>query len=375
MARFRNLHDVGVALSEILRNRIDPALDILAGPPLENPTAAAEAIRLTLLWVTPQPTHRNDDWVRDFDGTLLPPPLSLSGFFIVTAYGTTLAGEPEQAYNRLGHVLRVFDREPSIELPNPPATNRGNGLLGIVLVPTAADLMEKIYTPLQMRHRPWALLEVAPIQLESLEQPTLPQPVVRPGGLELNVVTMAAVPRIDSFSPALIGVGGRLRINATYVGTVTSVNIGGTILPAGALTTPQAGGPIFLSLPGTVQADSYDVSITADGIASPSASLTVVGATVPGVDAPLLSTHSLAADLALTGRGLATAQQAIIWPAAGVASPNEVTAVALSGIGMTQLTLTSVALTAAHVRTGAHRIAIRLASNVFTPFVEVEFTP
>ena len=65
----------GRALAAHLRARIAPSLaDITAAPPIENPATQGEAIRISLLWVTPQPTHRNDPWYLSEDGQRRAPP-------------------------------------------------------------------------------------------------------------------------------------------------------------------------------------------------------------------------------------------------------------------------------------------------------------
>ena len=373
MARFNRLHDASTVLCEILRNRIDPGLDILPAPPLENATAAAEAIRITLLWVTPQPTHRNDIWEARFDGTLEPPPLSLSGFYLVTAYGTSDNQEPEQAYNLLGQVLQVFDLEPEIELP---VTNLGEGELGVILVPTAADLMEKIYTPLQMRHRPWALLEVSPIQLRSLTPEALERPLVRPGGVRLAPLDVTPPPEIESLAPTIASVGGRLRLNARYTGTVEYVLIGDdTIINAAALSILQPGGVILFPIPGTVLPGTYDIFLRVDGISSTPASLEVRPNTVPSVDAPSSLNHSIGADLIITGRMLDGTTEVIVWPESGISSPADVITLPVSNVTSNRVSVSAAALSAAAIRTEPYRVTLHVPPHVFTPFVQLEFTP
>jgi hypothetical protein len=376
MARFNRLHDASTVVCEILRDRIDPGLEILPAPPLENATAPAEAIRITLLWVTPQPTHRNDIWETRFDGTLEPPPLSLSGFYLVTTYGTADNQEPEQAYNLLGQVLQVFDLEPEIELPQPPITDLGEGSLGVVLVPTAADLMEKIYTPLQMRHRPWALLEVSPIQLISLSPEGPQRPIVRPGGIRLAPLDVTPPPEIESFAPSIASVDSLLRLNARYSGTVEYVRIGDeTIVNGPALSIPEPGRVVLLTIPATVTPGTYDIFLRVNGVSSTAASVEIRPNNVPSVDAPSTLNHALGADLILTGRMLDGAMEVIIWPERGISSPADVIALPVSNVTSSQVTVTATALSAAAIQTLPYRLTVRVSLHVFTPFVQLEFTP
>jgi hypothetical protein len=375
MAVFGNLHDAGTVLADILQDRIDPTLEVLAAPPIENPTAAGEAIRLTLLWVTPQPTHRNDPWEPNFEGRPVPPPVTLSAFYLVTAYGTAPDGQPAQAYNRLGQVLQVFDSEPRIELPQPPVTTLGEGAVGVVHVPTAADLMEKIYTPLQMRHRAWALFEVGPIQLQSLAQTGPEQPIVHPGGVHLGEFDTAPRPEIRQITPAIAAETGRLRLDATYSGPIDGVRVGDTVIAPAALTVPRPDGPILFTLPASVSSGFYDVTLHAAGAISAPLTLEVRDAATPSLDAPAVLTQSIAANLVLTGRALDTTTEVLIWPAQGVASPDDIITLAVPGPLPGQLTIPAASLAAAGIRQIEYRVTARVSPQLFTAFVLLEFTP
>ena len=125
MARFVNLHDAGRALAAHLKGRILPVLsDVLAAPPIENAAVQGEALRVSFLWATPQPTHRNDGWIVGDDGKSRPPPVSLSLYFVVTSYGTSSASEPVQALNRLGQAIQALETDPVIEMPTDTPTPR-----------------------------------------------------------------------------------------------------------------------------------------------------------------------------------------------------------------------------------------------------------
>ena len=184
MAVFNTLHDVGQDLVDLLVDRTGIA-DTLVGPPLDPPNGPVEAIRVTLLWVTPQPMHRNDLPMAADDGTREQPLASLTAFYMISTYGTAADTDPVQAHNLLGRVLQSFHSVPVLELPNPVA-QLGEGRLAVVHQSTTAELMEKVFTPLQMVHRPWAIFEVAPIQLLHQDPALPPEPVVHPGGLRLG---------------------------------------------------------------------------------------------------------------------------------------------------------------------------------------------
>ncbi len=385
MARFINLHDAGRALAAHLKAGIAPLLgDIAAGPPIENANAQGEAIRVSQLWVTPQPTHRNDDWFIGEDGQRRAPPLSLSAFFVVTAYGTSPAGEPVQALNRLGQALQVIETVPIIEMPIPASANidpvPGQGRMTVTLVPVAADLMEKIFTPLQMRLRPWALVELGPVQLERLSPP-LPAPdIVVPGGVRLVGPRPITRPAILGALPNPLGAGRRLRIETAEAANATELRIGTSSLaiadpPLGPdqIARPDASGHIFATCPPGADPGALDIVLIAPEGGSERHSLTITTGR-PALDAPLTSLAP-GADLVLTGSDLAGAAQVFLWPARGILSPLEVIELAPTAVTAAQVVVARAALDGARLRAIPMLAALRMGPNRFTPAVPVEVAP
>lgn len=385
MARFTNLHDAGRALAAHLKDRIAPLLsDVIAGPPIENPAAQGEAIRVSLLWVTPQPTHRNDTWYTGEDGQRRPPPLSLSAFFVVTAYGTSATGEPVQAINRLGQAIQAIETNPVIDLPIAGSANidpvPGDGRLTISIVPVAADLMEKIFTPLQMRHRPWSLLEIGPVQLERLN-PRLPAPdIVVPGGVRLSGPQPVSRPAIIGLNPAPLGVGRRLGIVSAEAADATELRIGQEVFsfadsPAGPgeIARPDALGRIFVTYPAAGATGAMDVVLLGARGGSERRPLTVSPAG-PALDAP---TEGLVpgANLVLTGGDLAATDQVFLWPARGILSPAEVIALVPTSVSAGQVTVARAALDLAGLRAIRYLAALRIGPNRFTPAITIEVAP
>ena len=389
MARFGNLHDAGRALAAHIRRNILPALaDVLAAPPIESAASPGEAIRVSLLWVTPQPTHRNDPWVTGDDGISRPPPVALSVYYVITAYGTTGTGEPTQAVNRLGQALQVLETAPVIDLPIPddPLTPGFDPVPGLermtaTLVPVAADLMEKIFTPLQIRHRPWALVEVGPVQLDRLLA-TQPGPdLVAPGGVRLTGPAPLARPAILAASPAPLGAGRRLRLDTVQAGDALTLRIGEQAftfadVPAGPgqIARPDDLGRVFVTYPAAAPVGAVDVVLIGPSAASQALPLTLTDAAMPALDAPL-SPLAPAAPLILTGAALATTDRLYLWPDRGIRAPAEVIDLPPATASAAQLTLTRAALDAAGLRALPYRVAARVGPNRFTPFVLLEVAP
>lgn len=389
MAVFENLHDVGLSLAGYLRRNLTPALaDVLAAPPIENATGTAEAMRVSLMWVTPQPTHRNDPWITGPDGQEQPPPVSLSGFYLVTAYGSTDGGEPGQAINRLGQAIQIFETGPTLNLPLPdnPGTPEidptpGSGRMDVVFVPTAADLMEKIYTPLQMRHRPWALFEVGPIQLSRLIEPRPSPDVVHPGGVRLADVAPIAPPRILRAVPDRIRAGGRIMLETAEAGNALTLRIG-TVeftfsdIPAGAdeIARPDASGRIWAVYPIAAPVNDVDAVLRGAQFGSDPEPVTIVATDVPGIDAPV-NPLPLGDELTLTGGNLAATERLFLWPDAGIRDPGEVLDLPPTNVAEAVVTIDAAALTGAGLRAIPHRVSLRMTNGLFTPGVLLDVQP
>jgi hypothetical protein len=386
MAAFGNLHDAGRALASHIRRNVTPVLsDVLAGPPIENAASPGEAIRVTLMWVTPQPTHRNDAWGIGEDGQLHPPPVTLSGFYVVTAYGTAGTGESTQAINRLGQALQVIETAPVIEMPlaDDPNTSTvdpvpGEGRMSAVLVPVAADLMEKIFTPLQMRHRPWALVELGPIQLVRLEAPEPGPDVVAPGGVRLEGPRPITRPAIFGLSPARLGRGRRLRLDTLEAAGAGRLRLGEEVFvfadaPSAAdeIARPDAEGRIFATYPsGAATGEIKAALLGASGNSDP-APLSVLPEGAPALDAPAASLAP-GEDLVLTGAGLGDVDRVYLWPDRGVQEPAEVIERAPDVLSATEIRLDRAALDTAGLRAMRYRATARTGPNRFLPFVLVE---
>ncbi len=371
MAVFDNLYQVGRNLVDLLVSRIDVS-NAQVGPPLDLADSTAEAIRITLLWLTPQPGHRNDPREAGPGGPQRPP-LSLSGYYLVSTYGSA-SDDTIQAYNILGQVLQVFHTLPVLELPDAAVPLMGDGRLAVVHMPTDAELMERVYSSLQLGLRPWAILEVSPIQLRHLGEALPEPPVVRPGGVQLAPVESAAPPAIERVTPATVHPGGTIRIDAVYHSPV-SVAVGGVTLPAAAVSVAVAGGPVFASL-AEVTPGAYDVTLTAGPLTSPACSLTVSDPAVAGVQAPSPGAHQISGgDLTLDGQHLATSDQVILWPDQGLATPSDVVTLQPVMAAAGQVTVPRATVQAARLRPALYRVTVRTGPHRYTPWVLLAVRP
>lgn len=370
MAVFNNLHDVGQHLADVLTLQGLPAVQV--GPAPEAAVSITESIRLTLLWLTPQPGHRNDPPAMGPDGVERAP-VSLTTYFLVTTYGSNSDDDPIQAHNRLGQVLQIFHQAPVLEPPAPSA-----GELSVVHIPTDADLTEKVYSSLQVGLRPWAVLEVAPVQLRDPEllDPTV-HPVVRPGGLNLGPVEAIAPPTIRRITPATARQSALVRIDASYEGTPV-VAVDGEPLPGAAVTVVDD--VIFANL-ATVAPGAHDVTLAIGSpppppLTSPAAYLTVADPPAASVNAPNPGFHSIASgDLTLFGQDLAAADRVILWPDEGLSAPSEVVTLTPVTAQPNQVDVAQALVDGAALRPTVYRVTVGVGPHTYTPWVLLEVRP
>ncbi|HYP06542.1 MAG TPA: Pvc16 family protein [Bryobacteraceae bacterium] len=371
MGRFQSLSQVGLVLADTITNNITAGTEVRLAVPLEDPTSAAPAVRITLAWTTPQPQHRNDPPERNPDGSMAPPPPTLSVWYLVSTYGATAEQNAIGAHDLLGQILRAFHVQPVLELP---IDGMGEGRLHVTHVPADAEMNEKIWGAMQVRHRPWALFDVGPVQLLRTDPAGPAQPIVHPGGLRMAAIDVLDRARVQRITPSPAGEGGRVRLDAAYFGAPLRVSVGTTRIEPPNMTPLEPGGPVIATLPAAISEDSYDVTITgANNVPSEATSLTVIAASLPSVDAPDTLRHSRVNNLVLEGRQLgAGAVDVVFWPDSGVSGPADVVTISGNAAG-TSITIPAGSL--APLRTTTYRISLRHSPHSFTPYVVLEITP
>lgn len=371
MGRFQNLSQVGQVLADVIDAAVPAGTDVVINVPPENPESAQAAVRLTLLWTTPQAGHRSDDVERNPDGTTSPAPATVTAWYLISTYGQGPDSNAIDAHNLLGDVVRTFHANTTVALP---VNGNGEGAIDVVQVPVDHELCEKVWVPLQTRLRPWAVFDVGPIQLLRNDGGVTVQPVVHPGGVRLADIDVADPPRITRVTPASIGVGGRVRIDGSYTGAPTRVTIGDVRLVPPDINPMEPGGPVLVALTNQIVEGDFTVTLTGFGPASSDPEvLSVVAATIPSIDAPDVLEHSRAAALVLTGRALGVgAVDVYFWPDSGIGAPSDV--ITVSGTAATTtVTIQPAALAA--LATRLYRVSVHQPPHSFTSYVLLEIVP
>jgi hypothetical protein len=389
---FTDLHDVAQVLSEHIREQLG-FTDVQPGEPRSVNATTTPGIRITLIYVTPQGTHRNDPWERQADGQRVAPPFSLSCFYLITASGMD-SDDPIAAHNALGQVMRLFHTMPTLALPLSDSfagspgtgyTELGEGRLTLVQMPMMLEQLDKIWTSLEAQLQPWVMYEVGPVQLASLEPDREPAPVVRPGGVEFIDVRAGLRPLITRVTPAQVRPRGRLRIDAAIPATLEQVIVDGIpVLTADpSLTRPVDDGPLLLVLDSggleNLGEGNHHLSIQAGRTVSRREVLRIAPANAAVIDAPATIRHSVKTDLVLTGANLGGALEAVLWPDQGLAAPSEVIDLPVVAVADGAVTIPATGSPAglgdADFGSRLWRLVIRVGAHVYTPYVVLEFAP
>jgi len=382
MATFRNLYHASEAFRYIVSERASVSVSgVLAGPPAD-PVSTSEEVRLTLAWVQEHATHRNDGYHRGPDGVLTPPPVTLSLFFLVTTYGEN-AGNTDTAHRLLGDLVRGLRATPTFKLPGDvsalPVTNTAEGDVGFTLAPQTPELMEKLFSLFQTKHRPFALFEMSPVQLVSLAADRPPAPLVAPGGVRLTGPAARARPSIARAVPHTLAEGAWLRVDGRFDDAVTAVSVGASRFTGSDLVVVEAGRSVAVQLPTAgglaVAPGVHDVTVATGALASEPTQVLVRGAGTWTLDAPRPLALALGAPVTLTGQGLADVDRVFAWPDEGVRAPTDVREFTPSSVAATAVTATYAGLPP-----GTWRLVARVQPGggvpaQYTPYVVVEVRP
>jgi hypothetical protein len=373
MATFTNLYHATDIVRHVLATKVVPApvSGVIAAPPPDSiPTK--EEIRVSLLWVNEHATHRNDDFVRNPDGTGTPPPTTLSMFFLVTTYGEGPSGNADGAHRLLGEVVRVLQAEPTLSLPllGGPAGNSGEGKLSFALVPLTPELMEKLFSPFQIKHRPYVLYEVWPVQLKSLLPLGPAGAVVAPGGVDLKGPVASPWPKVAAAVPRSIAEQGFVRLDGDFPTPLTAIRVGDVAIPAFTALDPEH--TVRFGLPASIEAGVHRATVFAGNQSSDPVDVLVLPAGSWSLNAHTSLTHSTTAALTLNGQGLSGADALFFWPASGIYSPSDVHPFPKTGS-----TPTSISINATGLAPGLYRVSARIDIGAgkpkqFTPFILLE---
>ena len=386
-AQFNDLHDVSQVLTEHIREETG-VQDVQAGAPRDVTATTEPAARISLLYTTFQPGHRNDPLEGAPGGGMRSPPLSLSCYYLVTTSGSD-SDDPVGAHHALGQIMRLYHDVPTLRLPlsdnpgSPPGvfTDLGEGDLMVTQVPMTIEQIDHIWTPLTEQLQPWVLFEVAPVQLVSRVPDTLPAPVVRPGGIVLDE-PIGLRPVVLGVSPNPARPSGRVRFDVAAAQEIDGVWADALHVAVGdpALTVSSSSGTttvlLDLSRSGlsALGPGAHTVTISAGGLASRTTSLQLVDG-IPLLDAPEEPTHDPATDLTLGGGGLGAVHEVVVWPDRGIGAPTDVHPIPFVAGGPTAITVRSTGgLADLPGSITRWRLAARLTGQSYTSYVVLELT-
>lgn len=347
MATFQNLYHASHVLRQVLLAEMDVSDENVIIGPMPETVGATEAIYVTLAWQQEHALHRNDGYQRNPDGSSTPPPVTLSLFYLITTYGGLTAGNAEMAHRRLGEVIRSVHASSVLKLTSGSPLLSGllsppDGELTLTHVPLTPELMEKLFSLFQVKHRPFMICEVGPVQLVSDLADRAPGPVVAPDGVKLFGPTPRERPTIKRVVPSTLAKGGWLRIDGRFDATVDlAVVVGGVRFEDDAVEVVEAGRSVAVQLPSgssILPPGVYDVSVVSGTLASERDQVQVVPAGSWSLDARR-SDLPLATEVVFTGQNLGPANKVYLWPDAGIRAPEDVRDFDPTSVGATGFTI------------------------------------
>jgi hypothetical protein len=256
-------------VSESIRSLLDGEMDINIKP---KPTVTILApdeddggcrVNLFLYKIQENPTLKNMDWEvkRGSPNKLVPPPLSLTLFYLMTAYSTndTLNGNAS-AHAILGEAMRVFYENPIV----PPlylADEIKDAKEQVKIMLNTLDLEElsKIWSTFTKAFRLSVLYEVSVVQLDMLprNERVMAPPVRKIGVPEVRVPYHPPV--LEGIEPAGGTAGSRVTIYGKHLsGWRAYVYVTGKIVTE---TQKLAGDTFNIDLPGDLLPGFYEICV------------------------------------------------------------------------------------------------------------------
>lgn len=245
---------VSAALQQLLKSRMSlPEVEVSLLAPDEG--GPAKRVGLFLYKVQEHPQLKNEDWQpqRGSPDRLMPPPLFLRLFYLLTAYAPTT---DKQDGNRtaqaiLGHAMRVLHEHQHIPveyLADELRTARER--LTVMLAPLDMDDLSRIWGTFDQPYRPSVLYEVSVVQIDATPPDPvrpIPERVRRIGSPHISAPFVP--PALVAVEPTELGVGQSLIVYGEHLsGWTASATLGG----------------VPLGIDGRLVADQFTLSLPAD---------------------------------------------------------------------------------------------------------------
>jgi hypothetical protein len=259
---------VSESLRDLLENelKVSPLVPVTVLGPDE--PAGGRRVNLFLYKVAEHPFLRNQDWrVRPgAPDRLVPPPLSLTLGYLLTAYAPNdQHGGNSAAHQLLGAAMRVLHENPVVPLDHlATGLHEASEQIRVVPVPADTEEVSRIWGTFNQPYRPSVSYDVSVVQIDKLpahERPAPPR--VRKVGIP--AVEGPFQPPVVAVMDPVSGAPGRdLRFAGEHVkGRPVTVTMGGATL----LDAVEATGDTFTAtVPGTLGAGVYPVVVDVAGM-------------------------------------------------------------------------------------------------------------
>ncbi|MEI7773059.1 MAG: Pvc16 family protein [Chloroflexales bacterium] len=227
----------------------------------------ARSANLFLYKVQENPLLKNMDWQArpDKPGQLMPPPLSLNLFYLLTAYAATTDSQTggSTAHAILGDAMRVLYEHPIIPADYlPDDLQKAREQIKVMLAPMDMEELGRVWSTFGKPFRPSALYEVAVVQLDM--SPGRERPLAK--RVEKIAVPQIAAPFappiLAGVAPLRLGAGAQLTVSGEHLaGWRATVRLmGQQLLETGKLTEDT----FTVTVPDTLAPGLYDLQVDID---------------------------------------------------------------------------------------------------------------
>ncbi|MBP2326544.1 hypothetical protein JOF56_006929 [Kibdelosporangium banguiense] len=240
---------------------LTPAVPVTVMAPDE--AGGPRRINLFLYKVDENPAFKNADWQvsRTDPAVLVPPPLSLTLSYLMTAYAPNDAQNGNAtAHAILGEAMRVLHQNPVIPSTDlVPGLQDAKELIQIILNPVNLNELSTVWATFSQPFRMSVLYEVTVVQLDQAAEAQVPAPQrVRAVGVP-DIRAPFAPPTIDSVADVSGPAGRTVTVSGTqFAGWQASVTLSGeSLLTALPLTTDT----FPVTLPASLAPGFYELRV------------------------------------------------------------------------------------------------------------------
>jgi hypothetical protein len=270
MSSYEVIAEVSKALKDLLEKEMTlPDVSVTISTPDEEISNSKNRINLFLYQITENAQLKNQDWQPISPTKIIPPPLSLGLFYLITPYPKNPSDYAE-AHLILGDVMRIFFDKPIL---TSRYLAKAKEKAKIILNPINIDEMTKIWSAINKPCRLSVGYEISIVQIESeVEEKEIKLVKER----KVEIKSYPGPPRIEEFLPSSGKTGIKVRaLGNNFFGESIKINFGGKFIKQEDIEV-KSQNELFFIIPADLPPYLYDVVVEVNKQPSNSVSFEVV---------------------------------------------------------------------------------------------------